>query len=483
MKAALLISGYLRTVKNNLESIKKNVIDCFETCDVYMHITKNEKQEDKYFNPMTSEDVDSIKNFLSPRFLVEEFNFCTGRHKKENDLINSWLKYYKLYAVMSTNESIEGDYDVVIKYRPDVNILERVPYEICKNSVNTVFIPKDSKVDASKLDHSNDPHICDAFAFGASPAMKSYFPDFEKIESTIREHGSVPENFLYWHLTKNSVDYKLVDIEYNILLSSCNVFAIVGDSGSGKSTLANLLKKSFSDSFLLECDRYHKWERNDEMWKKFTHLNPESNFLSKMRSDIFDLKLGKHVYQVDYDHKTGKFTEKEIIPSKNNLIVCGLHSLYIEDDKTYNASIFMDTDINLRKKWKIKRDTQKRGYSVEKVLKQIEERQEDYKNFIEPQKKSADIIVNFYTNNNFSIQSLNDEDEVGLKIWIARRNSFEKAVSGLKNVIGQEYQYIENESWRGIHFDVCGSSTYNEQKISEFYNCIVSVALNTEKEE
>ena len=41
------------------------------------------------------------------------------------------------------------------------------------------------------------------------------------------------------------------------------------------------------DSIDLECDRYHKWERYNDNWNNYTHLNPNANFLCKMQKDFF----------------------------------------------------------------------------------------------------------------------------------------------------------------------------------------------------
>ena len=32
---------------------------------------------------------------------------------------------------------------------------------------------------------------------------------------------------------------------------------------------------------------------------------------SKMKNDVFDLKIGNDIYQVDYDHSSGQFTDKK----------------------------------------------------------------------------------------------------------------------------------------------------------------------------
>ena len=44
--------------------------------------------------------------------------------------------------------------------------------------------------------------------------------------------------------------------------------------------------------------------------------------------------------------------------------------------------IYLDTDRELIKKWKIERDVKERGYSMEKVLKQIEFREKDYEEYL-----------------------------------------------------------------------------------------------------
>lgn len=172
-----------------------------------------------------------------------------------------------------------------------------------------------------------------------------------------------------------------------------NIFAICGDSGAGKSTFCTVLKNAFKESYILECDRYHKWERGDENWKRFTHLNPEANNLDKLKKDILDLKSGININQVDYCHTSGKFTKQEVIKPSKNLLVCGLHSLYIDVD--YTVKIYIDTDPELKKKWKVNRDVKNRGYSVTQVLEGIKKREADYIKYLLPQREKADLIISF----------------------------------------------------------------------------------------
>jgi uridine kinase len=201
---------------------------------------------------------------------------------------------------------------------------------------------------------------------------------------------------LHRFITDREIVSTMMDIPYKLVLSKCNIIAISGDSGSGKTTLMNHLRNLYEpDSVtLFETDRYHKWERGDENYTKFTHLNPRSNHLELMKEDVYNLKIGNNIMQVDYDHNTGKFTKKQEIQCKDNMILCGLHTLY--DDRLneiIDLKIFMDTDRELIKKWKIERDTKKRGYTEERIRKQIEDREGDYFEYIDNQKNNADIVI------------------------------------------------------------------------------------------
>jgi len=201
------------------------------------------------------------------------------------------------------------------------------------------------------------------------------------------------------------------------------VIAISGDSGSGKTTLSNSIKELLNDSFVLECDRYHKWDRNNENWKIYTHLNPEANDISKMYDDILRLKNDLNVYQAKYDHKTGKFTEKHLIKPSSNIIVCGLHTFYKENSNLYDFKIFLDTDKELKTKWKIKRDVEERNHQKDSVLLQIKNRETDFNNYVYPQKQDADIIVNFFPIN---------DSKIGLRIYFDTKHNTTKIDDVLK---------------------------------------------------
>jgi len=147
----------------------------------------------------------------------------------------------------------------------------------------------------------------------------------------------------------------------------------------------------------IEGDGDHRWERNNTHWEEFTQLNPKANYLYRQAEDIKLLKAGNTVERVDYDHSTGKFTEKKRVSPNRFVIACGLHALYLPQMRRYtDLKVYLDTDENLRRYWKIQRDTKSRGYSKEKVMKQILDRVPDAEKYIYPQKKYADLLVKYF---------------------------------------------------------------------------------------
>ena len=426
MKIALLIAGYLRGINENIKYLKKKIIQEHD-CDIYIHIS-NDDSDNKYYNKKTT--VDFIYRELKPKILIMSDNLTFTNDIRANNLLNQNYKYYWLNEEKNKISIIENiTYDVVIKFRPDVHMLDIIDFTQLKQ--NVLYIPLDSKIDINKLNKREDKYICDIIAYGSPSIMNIYFNYYNHINELLK-YGYVNETLLYHYLTNININVKLMDIKFMVILSLCNTIAITGDSGSGKTTISIILKELFDNSFLLECDRYHKWERTSENWSIYTHLNPNANYLTKMQQDVFNLKIGNSVYQVDYDHKTGKFTDKKIIESADNIIVCGLHSLYLSDT-IIDIKIYMDTDDNLRIPWKIKRDIQKRGYSIEKIIDQINSRKEDFKKYIHTQKKNADIIINLYTDKIFSIDnfSLDEELNVYLKIGIKNKYSINNIINNL----------------------------------------------------
>lgn len=174
---------------------------------------------------------------------------------------------------------------------------------------------------------------------------------------------------------------------------------IAGDSGTGKSELLESIEDLLGRRSIqyIEGDGDHRWQRGSPEWEQYTHLNPKANYLYRQASDIAILRDGGMVRRVDYDHRTGKFTELKRIVPKPYIILCGLHSLYLPQTReALDMKIYMDTDETLRRFWKIRRDVGKRSYTNQQIIEQIEKRMPDAIRYIYPQREFADLSIRYF---------------------------------------------------------------------------------------
>tara|TARA_Y200000002_G_scaffold182699_1_gene150737 strand:+ start:4244 stop:5635 length:1392 start_codon:yes stop_codon:yes gene_type:complete len=446
MKIAILISGYFRGFQQTKETIKNNITwDENHSYDFFIQHS-NISNDNKYYNEEIK--IKDIQVFFNPKIIICLEDMYFSEDKRKNNILNQNYKIYCLYKNMELYSKANNmNYDVILKIRPDVYLKNKLDFN---NLDEIIYIPIDSKIDTSKLLKSNDKYVCDIIAYGKYQIMNKYLKYYKYLNLLITHYGTVNETLLYHYLINSRYPYTETNIDYFVVLSQCNTIAITGDSGSGKTTLSTIIKNVFESSVLLECDRYHKWERGNENWKDYTHLNPEANYITKMNSDVFDLKLGNNIYQVNYDHTHGKFTDKEYIESKENVIVCGLHSLYLKKNIT-NLRIYMDTDENIRIFWKMKRDMKKRGYSKEKVYESILNRKDDFNKYIYSQKSEADLIIHIYSENYiFNIDTFDEslihnlKFKVGIKSTFKLNNIFDEFDCEIENLNNYVYLCFEN---------------------------------------
>jgi len=385
MKICFIICGQPRSI----DLVLKNIEELFKEHQInyYICLTNNYKDYEKEYNYNFNIN-DIITNNKIKKLLIVNDTY----NSEFRNLKNYTKKIINMINVINKCE----EYDIYIIIRSDF---------IFNSTEFLDFITSDNKIYVSKKRYNQYTKDIDNKCNDNIIICKSYdlLKKLVNLDEYIDKNKDYLEIILYNYFKENSIDYEEIDISYKLILSRCNIIAIAGDSGSGKTTLLNELSELFDkDSYLkLETDRYHKWERGNDNYLQFTHLNPKANNLEKMSKDVYNLKIGSEIYSVDYDHDTGKFTQEEKIESKNNVILCGLHTLYNKNvNEIIDLKIFMDTDRELIKKWKIKRDVEERGYSVEKVLKQLETREKDYEEYIKNQKDIADIIINFFEEKN-----------------------------------------------------------------------------------
>ena len=177
------------------------------------------------------------------------------------------------------------------------------------------------------------------------------------------------------------------------------ILGIVGDSAAGKTTLTKGIAQVLGeDDVTTICtDDYHRYDRTQRAQLGITALHPDCNHLDIMQQHLALLRSGEPILKPVYSHKTGTFEAPLYIKPSKFVIVEGLlgYSTRIARD-CYDVKVYLAPPESLRSQWKVKRDTQKRGYTEAQVLAELEKREPDSEAFIRPQRSWADIIVSFY---------------------------------------------------------------------------------------
>lgn len=177
------------------------------------------------------------------------------------------------------------------------------------------------------------------------------------------------------------------------------VIGIAGGTGSGKTTIAKKLYQAFSkDAVILSHDFYYK--PHDELpFEERCLVNydhPDSLDTEMLTRHIEQLKEGKSIMHPTYDfanHTRNKTWEKT--ESAKLIIVEGI--LIFTDRRLCqlcDVKLFVDTDADVRFIRRLRRDTNKRGRTVESVVNQyLKTVKPMHEQFVEPSKSKADLII------------------------------------------------------------------------------------------
>lgn len=211
---------------------------------------------------------------------------------------------------------------------------------------------------------------------------------------------------------------------------------IAGDSAVGKDTFVDSLTGLFGAHSVAKIsgDDYHLWDRQKPMWQVMTHLNPMANDLESFTSDVIRLVDRKKILVKHYEHETGKMGKPIQIRANDFVIASGLHSLYLPMlRECFNLKIFLELDFDLRKYFKLRRDTKQRGHSVEKVLESFDKRVLDSERFIQPQAAHADLIFRIEPIHSNYVSDINSDKPIPLKLIVVSQRGFNEL--SLKRVL------------------------------------------------
>jgi len=214
------------------------------------------------------------------------------------------------------------------------------------------------------------------------------------------------------------------------------IIGVAADSGCGKSTFMRRLTNIFggdvvgplgggfgtddgwetntlvSDLTTVIClDDYHSNDRNGRKESGLTALNTEENNFDLMFEQVQALKNGESISKPIYNHVNGTLDTPETVEPTPIIIFEGLHPMHDERVRDLlDFTLYLDISDDVKLNWKIQRDMEERGHSLESILASIEARKPDFDAYIAPQKEHADLIIEVLPTD------LDKEDKKTLKV-------------------------------------------------------------------
>ncbi|TCK20748.1 phosphoribulokinase [Pseudonocardia endophytica] len=197
------------------------------------------------------------------------------------------------------------------------------------------------------------------------------------------------------------------------------MLAIAGDSAAGKTTLTRGLVDALGPGRCVSlcADDYHRYDRSERRGLPFTALHPDCNHVEIMEQHLQLLATGAPILKPVYDHSTGELTRPELVEPAQVVIVEGLLPLHTKLSRAcFDVTVYLDPPEEIRRGWKVARDTGARGYSEDQVLAELERREPESEAYIRPQRAHADVVVRFAP-----IESRDDPADTPLSATVSLR--------------------------------------------------------------
>jgi uridine kinase len=191
------------------------------------------------------------------------------------------------------------------------------------------------------------------------------------------------------------------------------VVGVAGGSGSGKTTVVRRIIESIGDDqvTVLEHDRYYR-DRNDLRLEERAALNydhPDSLETDLLVRHLHELRAGRPVDVPQYDFaRHARKTDTMTAQPRKAIIVEGI--LIFADAPLralMDVKVFVDADDDTRFIRRLQRDIAERGRTVSSVIEQyLGTVKPMHREFVEPSKRYADIIIPVGGHNTVAIDVL-----------------------------------------------------------------------------
>ena len=176
------------------------------------------------------------------------------------------------------------------------------------------------------------------------------------------------------------------------------MLAVVGDSATGKTTLTRGLARVLGEQQVahVPSDDYHRYDRVQRKIMGITPLNPAANYLDILARDLDTLSKQHAILKPTYRHTDGTLGPPEYLQSSPYTVVDGLLCLQTDQlRRRFDCAVYLDPPEEIRRVWKLLRDTTRRGYTTNEVLDEMDRREHDSIKWVRPQRAFADIVITF----------------------------------------------------------------------------------------
>ncbi len=176
------------------------------------------------------------------------------------------------------------------------------------------------------------------------------------------------------------------------------VLGVVGDSAAGKTTITRGLVRILGEDHVnhIATDDYHRYDRQQRAERGITPLHPDCNYIDIMTQHLVHVRNGEPIMKPVYQHADGTFGAPEYVVPKRFAVIEGLLGYHTQELRDcYDVRVYLAPPEDLRRRWKVRRDCSRRGYTTDQVLEELDRREPDSAEFIRPQERKADLVVSF----------------------------------------------------------------------------------------
>jgi phosphoribulokinase len=176
------------------------------------------------------------------------------------------------------------------------------------------------------------------------------------------------------------------------------ILGVVGDSAAGKTTMTRGLVRILGEEHVAHIctDDYHRYDRKQRAELGITPLHPDCNHLDIIAQHLAHLRRGEAILKPVYRHRDGTFGPPVYVRPERFTIIEGLLGYYLPEMRhVYDVRVFLSPPEDVRRRWKVRRDCSRRGYTTDQVLADLDRREPDSEAFIRPQRRHADMLVSF----------------------------------------------------------------------------------------